>query len=228
MSKKVFLVGMLLIGTAYAYSQTRVAHVTAGQTAKSVEGNDIILKEVHDGGIPLMEALKMRKTTRSFAARPLELHILSELLWAANGINRPEEGKHTAPSARNAQEIDIYVVMEEGIYRYVPDKNLLQFLTQGDHRSKCLTPNSSFALKAPVILVMVANAEKMNKLFKPEQQDHYSAIDCGYISQNIYLYAASQKLATVAMGQFENEFIKNILKLRDDKIVLIQPVGFVE
>jgi len=179
------------------------------------------------GGKPLMQALKERKTQRSFAKQKLSQNQLSNLLWAAFGINRPIEGKRTAPSAVDWQETDLYVVLEEGIYLYDAKKNQLSTIIAGDYRSKMGV--QGFAGNAPVIIVMVADYSKMGSITPKEDKDFYSAVDAGYISQNIYLYCASENLATVVLGLINRSSISKTLKLKDKQnVILTQCVGFPE
>lgn len=177
------------------------------------------------GGMPLMEALKARQTTREYTDQKLSDQILADMLWAAFGINRPEEGKRTAPSSRNWQETDIFVALEEGIYLYNAADNVLEPVIEGDHRA--LTGVQLFVKDAPCNLVYVADYSKMDKIEEPFK-DYYSAADCGFISQNVYLYCASAGLGTVVRAVIERDELAKTLKLREDqRIVLAQSVGYV-
>lgn len=177
------------------------------------------------GGKPLMEALKDRKTGRSFSQQKLTEQQLSDLLWATFGINRPESGKRTAPSAVNWQETLIYVSLESGIYTYDAKANELTMVTVGDFRKDM--GKQSFAGDAAVMLVFVADYSKMGNATTKENKDFYSAVDVGYISQNVYLYCSSENLSTVVLGMVDREKIKTLLKLNDDqKVILTQCVGY--
>jgi SagB-type dehydrogenase family enzyme len=177
------------------------------------------------GGKPLMEALKDRKTSRNFAKDKLSLQMLSDLLWAACGINRPESGKRTAPSAVDWQEIDVYVVLEEGAYLYNPKDNKLEPVAAGDFRGKMGI--QGFVGDAPVVLAFVSDHSKMSVITTKDQKDFYSATDTGYISQNVYLFCASEDLATVVLGLINRDNISRVLKLKSDqKVILTQCVGF--
>jgi SagB-type dehydrogenase family enzyme len=176
------------------------------------------------GGKPLMEALKDRKTDRSFSKQELELQMISDLLWATYGINRPADGKRTAPSAGNKQEFDVYVCIPQGIYLYHAKDNKLEPVVAGDHRAKM--GKQTFTADAPLTLVFVADYSRMGSYSK-EAREFYSAVDVGYISQNAYLYCASEGLATVALGFIDRELITETLNLKGDfKVVLSQCVGF--
>ncbi len=176
------------------------------------------------GGKPLMQALKERKTTRSFSPSTLPREVLSNLLWAAFGLNRPEEGKRTAPSARNRQEIDIYVAAADGLYLYDGKAHGLKLILSEDLRAA--TGKQDFVQVAPVNLVYVADYSKMEGA-KEEDKLLYSGADTGFIAQNVYLYCASEGLATVVRGWIDRPALAEAMKLRpDQRIVLSQTVGY--
>jgi hypothetical protein len=176
------------------------------------------------GGKPLMEALNDRKTGRDFSDKKLNEQMLSDLLWAAFGINRPNEGKRTAPSAVNWQETILYVCLANGTYTYNAKDNCLDPVISGDYRNKMGI--QTFAGEAAVVLVFVADHSKMGDASK-EDKDFYSTVDVGYISQNVYLFCASEGLSTVALGYINREDMSQILKLsKDQKIILSQCVGY--
>ena len=177
-----------------------------------------------EGGKPLMQALKERQTARDFSAKKLPAQVLSDLLWAAFGVNRPESRKRTAPSARNWQELEIYVIMEDGAYLYDPRANRLRGVVRGDLRK--LAGTQDFVAKAPLNLVYVADTTKM-KGVTPEDQALYTGADTGFISQNVYLFCASEGLATVVRGSVDRKALAVALKLSDQKkITLAQTVGY--
>ncbi|OHB51217.1 MAG: nitroreductase [Planctomycetes bacterium GWF2_41_51] len=199
--------------------QSNAADANSAAEIKSIE----LPKPVMEGGKPLMEALKDRKSSREFSDEKLSLQVLSNMLWAANGISRPD-GKRTAPSARNKQEIDIYVAMEDGLYLYDAKENKLVGIVTEDIREA--TGMQPFVKVAPVNLVYVADYDKMGD-GASEQKDFYAAIDTGYISQNIYLFCSSEGLATVVRGMVDRDKCKNAMKLKDNKkIILAQTVGY--
>ena len=174
-------------------------------------------------GKPLMQALKDRASSRSFSAEALPLQTLSNLLWAAFGINRPDSGKRTAPSALNWQEIDIYVALPEGLYLYDPKKHALTSVLKEDIRA--LTGEQPFVKDAPVNLIYVADLSKTGSSSKGDK-NLYTAVDTGFISQNVYLYCASEGLATVVRGLIDREKLAKAMKLRQDqKIILAQTIG---
>jgi SagB-type dehydrogenase family enzyme len=177
-----------------------------------------------DGGMPLMQALKLRSTSRSFSSKELPVEILSDMLWAAFGVNRAEKGGRTAPSAMNWQEIDIYVALKDGLYIYDAKKHLLAPVLAEDIRA--LTGIQKMAKEAPVSLVFVADFAKMKPVTKDEKI-FYSAADTGYISQNIYLYCASEGLATGVRGMVDRPVLEKKIGLtKDQKIILAQSVGY--
>lgn len=177
-----------------------------------------------EGGKPLMQALKERKSLREFSAKDLPLQMLSDMLWAACGINRPDTGGRTAPTAKNMQEIDVYVVKAEGVYLYDAKANMLVPVLTGDIRA--ITGKQSFVKDAPVNLIFVADLSKMGGM-DAASVDFYSATDTGYISENVYLYCASAGLATVVRGWVDKPALEKAMKLgHGQKVVLAQTVGY--
>jgi SagB-type dehydrogenase family enzyme len=176
------------------------------------------------GGRPLMEVLKDRSSFRLFRSENLPLQVISNLLWAAFGINRQDTGKRTAPSAVNWQEIDIYVAMAEGLYLYDPKTHILKPVLSGDIRG--MTGRQEFVKDVPVNLIYVADFSRMGTTTK-DDKDLYSAADTGFISQNVYLYCASEGLATVVRGSIDRQNLAKAMKLRpEQKIILAQSVGY--
>ena len=177
-----------------------------------------------DGGMPLMRALSLRATSRAFSPEPLPLQTLSNLLWAAWGINRPAEGKRTAPSARNRQEIDLLVVRADGTFLYDAAANRLVPVAAGDHRAA--TGAQSFVKDAPVTLVLVADMTRMKGAEKDPEQLQMAWADAGYISQNIYLFCASEGLATGARAWVDRPALAKALGLKEHQVILLaQSVG---
>jgi len=177
-----------------------------------------------DGGKPLMQALKARRSLRSYSSRPLPAQVLSNLLWAACGVNRPESGKRTAPTAVNWQEIDVYVATAEGLYLFDARAHSLTPVLKEDIRA--LTGTQPFVGEAPVNLVYVADYSRMGRASQADK-DFYSATDTGFISQNVYLYCASEGLATVVRGLVNRPALAERMGLRpDQKIILAQSIGY--
>ena len=173
------------------------------------------------GGKQLMQALKDRKSMREFGPQQLSLQVLSDMLWAADGINRPQTGQRTAPSAMNMQEIDIYVARADGLYLYDAKASMLIPVLAQDIRA--LTGKQAFVKDAPLDLIYVADLSRMES----NDRDFYAAADTGYISENVYLFCASEGLATVVRGSIDKEALAKAMKLRSDqRIILAQTVGY--
>lgn len=180
---------------------------------------DIKLTEpTKTGGKPLMEVLNSRKSDRTFIKKDLPIYMLSDLLWAAYGFNR--EDKRTVPSSQNRQEINVYVMFKDGIYLYDAENNLLIKKFKGDFR-KALG-NQEYVMDAALNLIYVANMDKASN-----REAAYT--DTGFIAQNVYLYAASAGLGTVARGAFKRPDLHDALGLSDnEEITLTQSVGYVQ
>jgi len=176
------------------------------------------------GGKPLMQALKDRCSSRDFSADTIPLPVLSNLLWSACGVNRAESGKRTAPSAMNWQEIDVYVATAHGLYRYESQSHTLQQVLTEDIRGK--TGSQPFVKDVPINLVYVADYAKVTR-GSEEDRTLYSAADAGFISQNVYLFCASEELATVVRGSVDRTALGIAMKLRpNQKVILAQSVGY--
>jgi SagB-type dehydrogenase family enzyme len=176
------------------------------------------------GGKPLMQVLKERHTSREFSSQKLSPQVLSNLLWAAFGINRPETAKRTAPSAVNWQEIDVYVATAEGLYVYDAKGNKLDPILAEDVRAA--TGTQAFVKDAPLNLVYVADFAKTGKS-STEETNLYTAADAGFIAQNVYLFCASEGLAVVVRGSVDRAALAKAMKLRpEQKILLGQTVGY--
>ena len=176
-----------------------------------------------DGGRPLMQVLKDRKSTREFGPGTLSPQTLSNLLWAAFGINRPD-GRRTAPSAMNWQEVSIYVATPEGVYIYDAKGNALNPVLAGDFRAAMGT--QSYVKDAAVNLAYVSDLSKTDNAASSEAE-LYSAADVGFIAQNVYLYCASEGLATVVRAGIDKPALAKALNLQpQQKIILAQSVGY--
>jgi nitroreductase len=184
----------------------------------------IVLPKVHPhAGMPLMEALAARRSSREFAPDALPLPLLSELLWAAFGINRPEGGR-TAPSAIDAQEIDVYVTLATGAYRYDPAASVLTLVAATDVRR--VTGYQDFVDDAPLDLVYVADHTRM-RMVPAAQRESYASACAGAIAQNVYLYCAANRLATVIRAWIDRDAVAEALGLTpDQQVLLAQTVGF--
>jgi nitroreductase len=178
-----------------------------------------------EGGMPLMQALNERHSTRESAPDKLTPQVLSNMLWAAWGISRAT-GQRTAPSASNKQEIDIYVVMADGAWLYDAKANVLQQVVSEDIRAA--TGTQPFVKDAPVNLVYVADLAKAGRT-DPAAAEFYTGADSGFIAENVYLFCASEGLATVVRASVDRAALAKALKLRpDQKIALAQSVGYIK
>ncbi len=177
-----------------------------------------------EGGMPLMQALKLRATSREFAPDPLPPQVLANLLWATWGINRADSGKRTAPSARNWQETDVYVVLPAGAYLYDAAANALKPVAAGDIRA--LAGVQDFVKDAPLTLVFVADTARM-KGAEQAMQQAYAWGDAAFLSQNAYLFCASEGLATGVRAMVDRPPLARALKLAPTQIIVFaQSVGY--
>ncbi len=176
------------------------------------------------GGIPLMEAINKRKSSRSFSDKQLPDKVLSNIFWAAFGINRTDSGKRTAPSAMDKQEIDIYAAMESGLYKYNAAKHSLELIAAKDIR--LLTGRQGFVKNAPLNLIYVADMSKVSG-GTPEEKFLYAGADTGFIGENVYLYCASEGLAVVIRAYIDKDALGKAMNLKSNHmIILSQTVGF--
>lgn len=180
-------------------------------------------KPVVAGGMPLMQALSARQSAREFSPEKLSPQALSNLLWAACGVNRTD-GRRTAPSANNRQTVDVYVALAEGVYLYNAKENRLDLVVPGDLRAA--TGLQSFVAQAPLDLVYVADFARMEGT--PETSRMlYAGAETGFIGQNVYLYCASEGFSTVIRAMVNREELAQALHLRpEQKIILSQTVGY--
>jgi len=177
-------------------------------------------------GKTLMKALEERCSTREYSDRAMSLQDISNVLWAANGINRVKEMKHTAPTAVNWQEIDIYVVLGKGIYRYDPHDSTLYPVVKGDLREQAGTQD--YVKTAPLNLIYVADYAKM-KSAEEAKKESYASADAAFIAENVYLVCAAFDMGCVVRASVDKEKLSVTMKLRpEQKIVLGQTVGFLK
>ena len=167
------------------------------------------------GGMPLMEAVNNRHSDRNFSDATITEQQLSDMLWIACGYNRPE--KRTVATALNRQEMSAYVITPDAIYRYEPLENKLIHVNSGDHRDVCAM--QEFAKKAPLNVALVADLAKQDK-------EIFAAMTVGAMSNNIYLWCASEGLNTVVRASFDQEGLKKALKLNgEETVLLVQTIG---
>ena len=168
------------------------------------------------GGKPLMQALSERKSIRSYQDKSLSDQTLSNLLWAANGFNRPD--KRTAPTANNRQELELYVALKSGIYLYDAQNNRLKLIRKGDFRKN--TGVQDFVATAAANIIFVSDLGKASS-------EQYAFTDCGFVAQNIYLYCASEGLGSVVRGSFDKDELAKLLNLTGKmQVLLTQSVGY--
>ena len=170
------------------------------------------------GGMPLMQALAERKTVRDYKPAELDAATISEILYAANGVNRPD-GKRTIPTAMNKQDLEVYIALPGAAYHYDAKANKLVKIADGDLRTE-LIMNKSMAQNAACILVYASDSSKFPNDIK------YPAIHVGEASQDVYLYAASKGLGTVSLGMYDEKGVRKVFKLEDKMtVILAQAVG---
>lgn len=221
--KRAILLCLVIVpaaGCAKPEARTDEAQAAAPGAGDAIE----LLPPRLSAGQPLMKALAQRRTQRAFSDRQLPLQVLSDLLWAAGGVNRPDEGKLTAPTAVNYQEIMIYVTMAQGTFLYERGSHSLSRVLVRDIRDDTGVPPSMRS--APVNLVFVSDTSRMTRM-DDEDRAFYSATDTGFVSQNVYLFCASEGLATVVRGAIDREHIARTLGLGPgEKVILAQTVGY--
>lgn len=176
-------------------------------------------------GTTVMKALSERHSVRDFSSKELSLQDLSDLLWAANGINR-SDGKRTAPSAMNKQDVDIYVIMKSGAYLYDAKNQALKPVVSKDLRGD-VAGGQDFVKAAPVSLVLVSDISRFGSMASKEMNTIMGAVDVGTVCQNINLFCAAAGLITVPRASMEKEALKQSLKLTDNQILIMNnPVGY--
>jgi nitroreductase len=203
------VLGVAIIPALAAAQEAEVVKLPAPQTT---------------GGRPLLDCLRLRQSARNFAPDKLSPQVLSNLLWAADGINRPDSGKRTAPSAMNWQDIEIYAATADGLFLYLPKEHALKRVLSEDVRYA--TGTQDFVKVAPLDLVYVSDYAKIPN-GPDENKRFHSGAHTGFISQNVYLYCASEGLITVVRGLVDREAAAKALKLRPEQhITLAQTVGY--
>lgn len=206
--------------------QLLVLGISLLSSATFAQGLDVIKLNApsKNRGVSITEALQQRHSDRVFDSKDLSLQDLSDLLWAANGVNRPGEKKRTAPSALNKQEVDVYVFKKEGVYKYDAFANELKPVAKGDHR-KLIAGQQDFVMSAPVSLLLVSDVSKFGN--NTEKSRITTACDAGIVCQNINLFCAGIGLSTVPRASMDVEGIKSLLKLTDSQVPLLNnPVGY--
>ena len=202
-----------------------VAMLMAATSCKA-QDNIQLPKPSMDNNVTLMQALENRHSTRKYADKQIPDDVLSTVLWAVCGINRPSEGKITAPSAINAQDIQVYVVRQDGAYLYQPKDNSLQKVSNKDLRSAVAGRQSS-AARAPISLVLVSNHNKFPQQMPKEAKTRMGVVDAGYVSENICLACSALGLNTVPRMTMDTEALKKEFGLDDNyDLVLNSLIGY--
>lgn len=196
-----------------------------GGAAVAQEPSDIkLLAPALTNDKPLMQAMKERKSSREFDTTALSLQDLSNVLWCANGVNRPD-GHRTAPSAMNKQDIDVYAVMKDGAYLYDAAQHQLTPVAAGDFRKE--SGMQDYVAGAPLNLVFVSDQAKFATARQPEDKIWMAGLDAGHCSQNVYLYCAAANLAVVTRMSVDKAKMAEILKLKPDQmVVLAETIGY--
>ena len=196
--------------------------VLPGATARAAE--PIVLPQPRSGGgKPLLEALRLRRSTRDYSTQPISTQVLSDLLWAAYGVNRPS-GDRTAPYWRHIMVVDVYVAMADGVWLYDPKRHALEPHLAADIRAQ--TGMQDFVGTAPLNLVYVAHGERMQDI-SPEERRLYASVDTGFIGQNVYLFCASEGLGTVFRGSVDYSKLAQTMRLDEAQFVTFaQTVGY--
>ena len=220
MEKRISRREFLKVSAATGVVLSMSPHIGFAEEPKSIQ----LLKPQIGSGNPLMQLLWKRMSSREFSPKPLPVEVLSNLLWAGFGINRPD-GKRTAPSAMNWQDIDIYVILSDGLYLYDAKANQLKLILAEDLRG--LAGTQPYVKEAPVNLIYVSDYAKMGDKIPNELKILISGAHAGFISENVYLYCASEGLATVVRAYIDIPALSKVMKLRlDQKIILAQSVGY--
>lgn len=199
------------------------SHLIIETSRRGIQPRSLPAAHMH-GGLPLLDALSQRRSTRQYSDRPLSGQLLSDLLWAAYGINRPDAGARTAPYWRHVMVIDVYVAMADGVWLYSPQNHQLLPHLALDIRAQ--TGLQDFVGVAPIDLVYVAHGDRMQDI-GDEERRLYASVDAGFIGQNVYLFCASQGLGTVFRGAVDCRRLADTLQLDTAQFVTFaQTVGY--
>ena len=216
MTRREAIIGMSMSASALA---------TSAEPAEPREATIMELPPPHlHGGKPLNEALGLRRSIREYAERPLPPQVMSDLLWAAFGINRPDSGGRTAPYWRHVMVIDVYAALPDGVWLYEPERHCLKRYLHDDIRAQ--TGLQDFVATAPLNLIYVAHGERMGDI-GAEDRRLYASVDAAFIGQNVYLFCASEGLATVFRGAVDYTKLGQRLALGPGQFVTFaQTVGY--
>lgn len=222
--KKTYTIPLTIL-LALAFFAFGISTFTKQNVNNSMSQNKIkLVAPEKTGGMPLMEALNKRHSSRDFVSKNLTDQQLSNLLWAAFGISRDESGKRTAPTANDTRAMNVFVIMEKGTYKYSAEDHSLDLVSEKDLRT--FAGKQDFVYIAPVNLVYVSD---YSKLKSGSDKEIYSGAHAGFISENVYLYCTSAGLGTVVRAWVDKEILSKELNLNENqKIILAQTVGYTE
>lgn len=185
-----------------------------------------LLKPNTKGGKPLMKLVSSRRSDRNFADKDLSLRQISEIVWVANGINRAD-GKRTIPSAMGIYPLDLYVFTKNAVYLYSPEEHILIPVLKGDHRES--TGCQVFVKEAPINLVFIADLSRYEGKVKRTKEAFYhsASLDVGHATQNVYLYAAQEKLKAVVRAMADEKKLIKLLNLDENhRFIIAQTIGY--
>ncbi|MFO8235947.1 MAG: SagB/ThcOx family dehydrogenase [Bacteroidales bacterium] len=207
--KRIFILAFFILMSATIFGQEEILNLPEPQK---------------EGGKPLMEALNERSSARNFSNKEMSLQTLSDMLWAAFGINRPESGKRTAPTSRNVQDMELYITTKNGAYVYLPEEHALKEIVDEDIRE--FMGSQDFVGSAAVNIVYVSDFSKYDG-DDDQQKMATASTHCGFIGQNVYLFAASDDLISVFRAMIDKDKIKKKLNLKGDRhVIYSQSVGY--
>lgn len=213
----------------HSEQQTKRPNIFQCTKSEKVSSSIELPKPNTTGGMSLADALGKRRSVRNILYESISMQQLSDLLWAACGVNlvkgtdEEREFFFTNPTASNHREVSVYIFSDKGIFLYDSIRNILLYLNKHDRRKKL--SNLPFVKKAAISLCIVSDIDKMVRHKDTFRQQLYSSIDVGYVSQNIYLHCAANGLATCACGLIDRKKISKILGLTNAKVMLVHPIG---
>lgn len=214
---------LAFLGSAIALAPLAASLPASAQTGAAPLTTIRLARPRPKGGLSIMEALARRRSTREFAARRLSHRHLSELLWAAIGVNRPD-GHRTSPNWRDMHSIDVFAVMSEGVYAYDPKEHKLVPYKAGNFLA--MTGTQDFVATAPLNLLLVADLSRMGS-GTDDAKKISAAADSGCIAENVYLYCASEGIGTVMRGNVDRPPLHKALEFKPEQyITYAQSVGY--
>ena len=231
MNRRMFLKAVPAIGVLGITSSSFSEDANTTNDVNIAPGADGVIKlnpPDLNKGISLMQALKKRKSTRDISDKKLTMQQLSDLLWSADGVNRPDS-KRTSPAAMGIYCVDIYVVLPEGVYLYDAAKHELKPVAKGDFRKSA--GMQDFVFIAPLNLVYVFTLRNPKESHGPapvpeEKRKIWGDVEVGCMVQNVYLYCASQGLASVVRGMVDQKKFSEIAKVKPEQIIVAQTIGY--